>query len=67
MGRNHCNLTFDLKIAPGDYYADIAFWNYELTEKIIELYPAVKFHIQEDWSNVGDRYGGITRLNHEWK
>lgn len=65
-GRNECSLIFDLKIAPGDYYFDIAFWNGELTEKIVELYPATSFRIQDDWSRVGEKHGGITRLDHEW-
>lgn len=63
---NTANVKVDMLIEPGSYYIDVGLWDINLSNKILEYNPAIRFTVSKDWTKTKKRFMGTTWLKSRW-
>lgn len=60
-------LDFTALITPGGYHVDIALWDFDMKRRYLIKHQALNFSIREDFSRIGQTFGGLTFLERAWR
>lgn len=60
-------LDFEALITPGSYHVDVALWDFDMKRRYLIKHQALNFSIKEDFSQIGQTFGGLTFLERDWR
>lgn len=60
-------LDFEALITPGSYHVDVALWDFDMKRRYLIKHQALNFSIKEDFSRIGQTFGGLTFLERTWR